>query len=65
MSSCCSAGLKCWTWSTIAASNSSEDKLLQVESHAAILIANPDRNVMQAEMELSIQAIAGLVRALG
>ena len=43
-----------------------EPKLIQVESQASILIADPDRNVVQAEMELlSIRAIGGPVRALG
>jgi hypothetical protein len=43
-----------------------EPKLVQVKSQAPILIANHDRNVVQAEMELlSIQAIDGLVRRLG
>ncbi len=30
-----------------------EPKLVEVESKASILIADPDRNVVQAEMELS------------
>ena len=43
-----------------------EAKLVQVESQASILIADQDRNVVEAEMELpSIQAIGGLVRPVG
>ncbi len=40
-----------------------EPELVQVESQASILIADKDRNVVQAEMELlSIRAVGGLVR---
>jgi len=41
-----------------------EPKLVQVESQASILIADQDRNVVQAKMKLSIRAITGLIQPM-